>query len=188
MHKTVLLLILSLSSFCSAISQEIVLPPSVAQRQANVPETVTYAILLHQVVAFKDKADELDRNGGDGSPYRRHLAYKFGLTNQQVLILNSVAEQYRENVRFAEQQLSDSVAKYRDANGKLPRGAQILALPQEAKALIANRDSITLHARDQFHSWLGEDEFRRVDATIKSRIASGVVATSKAAPEVNDAR
>lgn len=169
----------SLFAFLIAISQAVVgqevsLPASVIAKQHRVPETVIYEILMHQAAFFKDQADELDRKGGDGSPFRRHMAAKFELTDQQVLILNSIAVEYREEVKGPEKDLRDSVEHFRQQNAELPRGSKTLPPPSEAQLLIARRDAVTMRAIDRFHSRLGDVEFSRIDAIVKSRIGHDI--------------
>ncbi len=69
---TLLSLFIRLPNAGALFAQEVVIPPEVAKRQAAVPDTVLYAILLHQVATFKDKADELDR--------RERMAHPIGIT------------------------------------------------------------------------------------------------------------
>src|SRR6185437_16820443 len=90
-----MILVLLCCGSAEVMGQEIIYSPDVLQKQQQVPESVIYGILLHQAAAFKDKADELDRSGGDGSPYRHHMEAKFGLTSQELISLDKVAIEYR---------------------------------------------------------------------------------------------
>ena len=157
-------IIFSVLTLCTNLAlsspQEITLPSAITKRQAAVPETVIYSILLHQVAAFKDKADELDREGRDGSPYRHHIAIKLGLSPEEMLFLNSVALQYRTDAEETDEQIAESVKQFRAYHANLPSGARP-PLPPEAKYLIEKRDQIILQARDRFHSLVGDAEFRR---------------------------
>lgn len=148
-------------------AQEVVLPPSVEKRQAAVPDTVLYSILLHQVATFKDMADDLDRQGRDGSPLRRHISTKFGLTPQELMSLDEVALQYREDVKDTEAQLAESVKLYREQQPFWMPG-QKKSYPSEAKYLIDKRDNLVLASRDRFHALIGDDEFLRIDGLVKA--------------------
>jgi hypothetical protein len=167
---TLFLLLASGRSLASA--QEITLPPEVVKRQASVPETVLYRVLLHQAATFKDKADELDRQGKDGSPYRQHISNLLGLNAQQMIALNQVALQYRQESAQVELAIADSVRRFRELNKSLHEGQQA-TLPPEAKYLINRREEGIRHARDQFHSTLGDKEFLRIDGQVKSRYSAG---------------
>jgi len=156
----------------SATAQEVILPPDVVKKQAAVPETVLYAVLLHQVAAFKDKADELDRQGKDGSPYRHHIASTLGLSAQQMLYIDSVALQYREESKGTEAEIAESVQRFHDQNKSLAEG-QHATLPPEAKYLLHMREEGIKRARDQFHSLVGDNEFVRIDGMVKSRYRAG---------------
>jgi len=162
---------LAVSVLCAnaAISfpQEIVLPPDVVKRQAAVPESVLYEILLHHVAIFHDKAEELDRQGGDGSPYRHHIASKFGLSPQQLLYLDSVALRYREEAGQVNEEIAASVKQFHAYHATLPVGTKPM-LPPEAKFLIQKHNQLVLNARAQFHALIGDDEFARIDGLVKS--------------------
>lgn len=170
------LLVTVLALLCWAptksMGQEITFPPEVLQKQQHVPESVIYGILLHQAAAFKDKADALDLSGGDGSPYRHHMEVKFGLTPAELMYLNEVAIEYRENVQGPESDLKDSVSRFRAMHANFQRGQKVFPPPDEAKSLLAKRDAVTLRSRDEFHALIGDSEFARIDALVKSRIGS----------------
>jgi hypothetical protein len=155
-----------------AVGQEIIYSPEVLQKQQQVPESVIYGILLHQAATFKDKADALDRSGRDGSPYRHHMEAKFGLTPQELVSLDKVAVEYREKARGPESDLKDSVIKFRVMNANLQRGSSALPAPGEAANLLAKLDALTLSARDEFHSLVGDSEFAKIDALVKYRVVS----------------
>jgi hypothetical protein len=156
------------------MSQEISFPSSVIAKQQKVPEVLIYSILLHQAAAFKDKEDEMDRKGVDGSVFRRHIGTEFGLSNQQVIMLYSVALQYRDQVKDSENKLRASVERFRERNAQLPKGAHVLPPPSEAVGLTASRDALILLARDRFHSMVGDLDFSRIDANVKMRIGHNV--------------
>lgn len=154
-------------------AQEIQLPPSAASHQAAVPETVLYEILLHHVAIFHDKAEELDRQGGDGSPYRHHITAKLGLSPQEMLYLDSVALQYREESKQVNEEIATSVDNFHAYHKTLPVGTKP-TLPPEAKRLIAEHNQLVKNARDKFHVLVGDAEFTRIDGLIKSRFRADV--------------
>jgi hypothetical protein len=155
-----------------AVGQEIIYSPEVLQKQQQVPEPVIYGILLHQAATFKDKADALDRRGGDGSPYRHHMETKFGLTPQELISLDKVAIEYRAKVKGPESDLKDSVVRFRVVNANLQRGWKALPPPSEAGNLLAKLDALALGARDEFHALVGDSEFARIDALVKYHVVS----------------
>jgi hypothetical protein len=183
--KATILVSALLSQLGIGLSQEISLPPGVVTKQHNVPETVVYAIVFHQAVALKDRADDIDRKGGDGSALRRHMIAKFGLSDQQLLQLNSVAEEFRAEVKDPEERLRASVERFRENNAQLPRGSRTLPPPSEAATLLAARDAVILRARDRFHYMVGDEDFARLDQAIKARIARDV--SRRDAPTVGGA-
>lgn len=166
------ILVFLCSGPAESMSQEISYPPEVIQRQQHVPESVIYGILLHQAVAFKDKADELDRSGGNGSAYRHHMEAKFGLTPQELNYLDQVAIEYRDKVRGPERDLKNSIARFQVLNGNLQRGWKVLPPPAEAENLLAKRDAMILQARKEFHTLVGDKEFARIDALVQYRVLS----------------
>jgi hypothetical protein len=173
--KTMILVSALIGQVGIALSQEVSLPSSVIAKQHKVPETVVYAIVFHQTVALKDRADDMDRRGGDGSVFRRHMMAKFGLTDRQLLELNSVAEDFRAEAKDPEDMLRASVERFRERNAQLPKGSRTLPPPSEAAKLLAARDAVILHARDRFHTMVGDEEFDRLDQAIKSRVAHDVL-------------
>ncbi len=178
-------IIFSILTICANLAvsfpQEITLPVAVAKHQAALPETVLYSILLHQVAAFKDKADQLDREGGDGSPYRHHIATKLGLNPQEMLCPDSVALQYRTDAEQTEEQIAESVKSFQAYHATLPSGVRP-PLPPEAKFLLEKRAQIVLQARDRFHNMVGDAEFGRIDALVKSRFQRNIQFTPETRP------
>lgn len=170
---TCLIIFASISVGVYAHAQEIVLPPEVIKRQNNIPDAVLYRVLFHHAAAFKDKADDVERLGRDASSFRNHLAHKLNLSPDQVITLNTVALEYREDAADTERQLNESVARFHAQYGVLPEGQPRPPLPPEAAYLLSERDEITLAARDRFHSRLGDAEFGRIDALIKHNLLPG---------------
>lgn len=48
--------------------------PDIVTQSADIPDNVVYGIMFRQIVAFDAKADEIEKNGGDGGPLRTHFA------------------------------------------------------------------------------------------------------------------
>jgi hypothetical protein len=157
-------------TFTTLISgQEVVLPKDVVQRQHALPDTLVYGVLFRQAAALKEQADEWDREGKDGSPFRKHLAHKFQLSPEQILSLDTAALQYKEEVADVEMEIQQSVSRFQQS-AQLVKGQAVPPLPSEARYLISKHDAVVLRARDRFHTLLGDEDFARIDGLVKARM------------------
>lgn len=170
-------LLTAFSQSPTPFAQEIVLPKSVQEQQHKIPDSVLYGVLFRQAAAFTAKADEMDEAGQDGSPWRKHLAHKLNLTPTEELYLEQAGLEYDLQVRPIDEEIADSARRFRQAIGIVTPG-HVPPLPPEAAYLLSNRDAAIEAIRDGFHLWLGDSEFARVDALMKTRLAKDVTVTN----------
>jgi hypothetical protein len=160
--------ILSLLIGCSCYAQEIPLLPA---DQHTIPDTVVYRILMHHAAAFDQKARELEAKGLDGTPYRKHLEQKLGLSPSQVQILMNIAREYSASTQRYEQQIQAVLTQFSHDHapgGALPPGERPPSPPAALVTIHQLRDSSTLAARDKFKTAIGDAEFARVDTALRA--------------------
>lgn len=143
----------------------------------DIPDAVIYRHLFRFVNDFKNKADELERDGKDASDYRTHFKRKANLTDAEVAALNEIAAQCVVEMQGVDARaklaLATSQAPYPD--GQLLPGQKPPAPPAELKELSAERDAIVLRARDTLRARFGEEEFTRFHNTyVKPQIAQNL--------------
>jgi hypothetical protein len=168
---TALLLTAALS--CSSTAQEVVLPKSAIALQQHIPDSILYGVLFRQAAAFYQEAAILDRQGKDGSPYRKHLAHKLNLSPPEELSLEEAGLLYNIRVKPIDAEIAESAARWRAGLDVVPQG-HFPPLPPEAADLLAKRDAAIEGVRDSFHASIGDSEFARIDALVKTRIAASI--------------
>lgn len=162
----VLSLSLLLCLSCSA--QEI---PRLPSDGRTMPDAVVYRILMHHAATFDQKAQELEAKGLDGSPYRKHFEQKLGLSSSQVAILMQIAREYLVANEQYERQITEVLKKFNDEHmpgGVLPPGEVPPPPPAAVARIREERNSAVLGARDKFRAAIGDVDFARADAALRT--------------------
>ena len=143
-----------------------------AAQTTAVPDNVVYGIFFRQIAAFNAKADEVERQGGDGRSLRRHFARIAGLNDAESELLDRIAADYIREVGIIEARQRAMVDAFhiRYPGGQMPHGE-----PRERPAayheLNLERDQLYLRMRDQLQTVLGAETFVRLDTAMRSKIA-----------------
>src|SRR5215213_2827644 len=69
-------------------------------QQPEVPDEVVYRHLLNHVLAFKKKAEEVEREGKDGNPFRKYFKHKANLNDYEAQTLDEIASDYDKEVKL----------------------------------------------------------------------------------------
>lgn len=168
-----LLTLLLTAPIYPAHSQEIVLPKQSQALLKAIPDSMLYGVLFRQAASFYHQAAVLDEAGKDGSPWRRHLAHKLGLSASEELALEEASLVYLDRVGPIDAEIASSAARWRAGLGAVPAG-YFPPLPPEAKGLQIKREAAIQEVRDYFHASVGDSEFARIDSLVKTRLSVGI--------------
>jgi hypothetical protein len=148
--------------------------PQSPQAAPEIPQYAVYRELFRHFVFLKEKAAEKEKRGEDGSAFRGFYKRKARLDEKQMAALDLIAGETDDAVTKLDQKakkITDKIrAQYPD--GKLPRGQQPPAFPEELKAMQKQRNETILRGRDRLREALGEQEFRRFDEYVQQNVAS----------------
>jgi hypothetical protein len=138
-----------------------------------VPDKIVYGIFFRQAAAFKAKADDIAKDGGDGRSLRNHFARIAALDDRQSELLDGVVADYiREaNVTSARQKAMVDAFHARYPGGQIPNG-ETRERAQSFQELNLERESLYLRMRDQLQSVLGAETFARLDTALRIKIAA----------------
>jgi hypothetical protein len=148
--------------------------PQNPQGAPEIPQFAVYRELFRHFVFLKEKAAEKEKRGEDGSAFRGFYKRKAGLDEKQVAALDLIASETDDAVTKLDERakkITDKIrAKYPE--GKLPRGQQPPAFPEELKAMQKQRNETILRGRDRLRDALGVQEFQRFDEYVQQNVAS----------------
>lgn len=151
--------------------------PATAQipRSASAPEHVVYRQLFRHLVALKERAREIERQGKDGRALRSHYKDKAGLNDEQARILDGIAADCEREVAQMDakaQKIIDAF-KARFPGGKVPVGEKPPP-PPELHRMQQGRNMIIMHARERLRTALGAQGFQQLDDFVKLNVAPKV--------------
>ena len=143
-----------------------------------------YSHLFHHIVFLNRKADEQEQSGKDGEPLRTLYRRQIGLSEKQSRALyeisldcvNAVAQQDKK----AKQIIDQLRAQY--PSGKIEQGEKLRPPPAELQAMQEERNQIILAARNRLRSALGEENFSRLDAFVKTSVTLDTRQIAKTMP------
>jgi hypothetical protein len=155
---------------------------SAPSKTAEVPDHIAYRHLFRHVAAFKKQAEENEKQGKDGSSFRSFFKHKAELSDDQVRVLNDVADECDREVKQQDEQAKLIIDAYKSQypGGRVPHGETPKPPPVELKAMTEERNQIILRARDRLHVMLGDDEFKRFHDFVKHHVAPNVMQTPPA--------
>ena len=169
-------LALGIGSLALARQSQSVQQSSAQPRPGGVPDYVAYKHLFHHVAAFKKKAEETERDGKDGAPFRTFFKRKAQLSDEQARLLDQIASDFDQEVKLQDARAKVLIDAYRAQypDGKVPHGETPKPPPAELKVMTQERNAIILRARDRLRAAFGDDEFRRFDDFVKRNVAPNV--------------
>ena len=161
--------------------------PTPAQT-ALVPDKVVYGIFFRQIAAFNAKADEMEKNGGDGRSLRRHFARIAGLNDAESELLDRIVADYIREASLINARQKAMVDAYRIKypGGQIPNGGT-RERPPSYHEFTLEREQLYLRMRDQLQTVLGAETFAHLDTALRSKIAgnpqSALGAPAPSAPQ-----
>ncbi|HEX8070938.1 MAG TPA: hypothetical protein VF546_13365 [Pyrinomonadaceae bacterium] len=142
----------------------------------EVPDQVVYRHLFRHAAALKAKADELERQGKDATHLHNFFKHKAELSDDQAQILEDIADQCARDIKALDEKAKPIIAAYKAQypNGQVPHGEKPQPPPAELYQLTLERNDVVLRSRDKLRAALGEGEFNRFHAFVRSKIAPNV--------------
>lgn len=145
-------------------------------RPANAPEYVIYRQFFRHLMALKEKATELERQGKDGKKLRAHYKDLARLTDKQSRLLDKIAADCEREVALqdAQAQIIITAFRARFPGGRVPPGQQLPPPPSELRRMQQQRNNTIMRARYRLRAELGEQGFQQLDDFIKINVASKI--------------
>lgn len=136
---------------------------------ANAPEHIVYRQFFQHLMALKDRADGVERKGGDGRGLRAYFKDKAKLNDDQGRVLDQVAADCQRDVAKLDTRAKKIIDAYRAQfpKGRATNSQNLPPLPPELQSLQQQRDMTILHARKRLQNALGETAFHQLDDFIK---------------------
>jgi hypothetical protein len=149
-----------------------------SQAQA-IPDFEVYRMLFHHHATMKRQADELEKQGRDGSFLREFYRREAGLNDYEARKFDEIASRCEERVAAQDAKAKAIVDAdlARSGGGKLADGARPPEPPPELRALWDERNATILRARDELQSAFGGGEFARFEGYVKRDVVPHLVAT-----------
>jgi len=156
---------------------------AVPAQTAAVPDKVVYGIFFRQIAAFKAKADEMEKSGGDGKALRRQAARTAGLNDTEAQLLDRVAADYLREVSLIDARQKAVVDAFRlqYPDGRIPQGGA-RERPPAFHDFTVEREQLYLRMRDQLQNLLGPETFARLDTALRGKIAGNPLSILGAPP------
>lgn len=142
----------------------------------DAPEHVIYRQFFRHVVALKQRAQEVERQGRDGRKLRSFYRDRLSMKEDQSRNLDSVAADVSREVdkldAKAKRIIEELHARY--PGGVVPEGEQLPPPPPEFKDLQRQRDYAVMRGRMRLKTTLGEQGFQQVEDFVKMNFAPDV--------------
>lgn len=145
-------------------------------RPASAPEQIVYRQFLHHLMALKERAGEIERQGKNGKSLRSHYKDEIGLNDEQANILDQIAADCDREVAALDARAKKIIdaAHARYSNGIVSDGQQLPPPPPELRKLQEQREMIIMRARYRLRTALGEHGFQQIDDYIKLNFAKNI--------------
>jgi hypothetical protein len=141
-----------------------------------VPEFVVYRQLFRHVAFLKQKADEIEKKGADGSALRGHYKQQAKLNEHEVRALEEIATACNADVEQLDRKAKKLVDEFRARHpgGRLAAGEVPPTPPAELNSLWEERNRVVLQAREGLRAAFGEQEFQRFEQHVKQGITPNI--------------
>jgi len=163
------------------------IPPLTPLPTALLPDAVVYKPFFHHVAAFGHKADELEARNEDSRGYREAFIHQLNINKDQADSLTQVAYQFEAKEKLIQAKVHERVLAFRArySGGRLDPANPPPRPDPEMYALFLEKRDLVLEMRDQLRQTLGEVEFQRVNALIRTKIAPNIQPISPASVHEN---
>lgn len=143
---------------------------------ARAPEHVVYRQFFRHLLALKEHAVELDRQGKTGNRLRQYYKDKIKLSDNHARLLDQIAADCDREVARLDLQAKAIIqaSRIRFPNGKVPPGQRLPPPPPELKRMQLQRNLAIIQARDRLREAVGDGEFQKINDFIKVNFAPNV--------------
>lgn len=141
-----------------------------------VPEFVVYRQLFRHVAFLKQKADDVEKKGADGSALRGHYKQQAKLNDREAQVLDDVAAACNADVERLDRKAKKLVDEFRAKHpgGRLAAGEVPPTPPAELNSLWEERNRVVMQAREALRAAFGEQEFQRFDEHVRQGITPNI--------------
>lgn len=146
----------------------------VAQPHSPLPEHVAYEFLFRRQAFYKQKAEELERQGKNAKALRSVIKDEAKLTDEQVAGLDEVASSSLQEAKEIDDRAYKIInaAKSRYPGGKIPQGQKPPPLPDELVVMQQQRNAIFQRGQVRLQLALGTEEFQKLDGYVRAKIVN----------------
>jgi hypothetical protein len=158
-------------------------PKPSAKVQANpvnvsqeVPEHVMYGFMFQHVGWLNQKAEELEKQGQDASPYRSHYKQSALLNDKEAQVLDQVALDTNRKVKILDDEAKKIIQEIRaqTPGGKLQPGQSIPQVPARLTSMQQQRDEVIRAGIAKLKDGFEESRFLQFQGFVKQEIGSKV--------------
>lgn len=128
---------------------------------SQTPDYIFYDMFFNMVKSFDSAAE---RRGANGRIWREHIRRKTGFSDQQMIVVRQVTNEFHNAVRPIHQQAMQIINQRRAARaGRQPPFTPSL----ELQTLQLQRNTVALTFRDRLQNLLGSEAIARLRQTIQ---------------------
>jgi hypothetical protein len=147
-----------------------------APQNTQIPEFVIYRQMFRHIAFLKDKADEKEHRGEDGSSLRFYYKRQAQLDDRKAQALDQIASECNAAVEKLDKKAKKITDDFRAQHpgGKLAQGELPPAPPAELKSLWEARTNTILQAKEHLKVAFGEQDFQRFQDYLKRGITPNI--------------
>lgn len=142
------------------------------ERFSNIPTHRPYLFLFEHINRLKTQAENVRRQGKDGSGFQRRFKNVLKVDDRQFQSLEEIAQHCQSETALLDQQAKVITDEFRKKYppGVVPEGVVIPPPPPELSALQEMRTNAVLRARERVKAILGEQAFASFDENLKRQL------------------
>lgn len=135
-----------------------------------------YRQFFRHLLALKERAAELEREGKNGNGLRSYYKDKIKLNDRDARVLDQTAADCEREIKQFDARAKAIIqaVRARFPNGKVQSGEQLPPPPPELKRLQLERNVAIMQARERLRRAVGEHEFQKINDFIKLNFAPNV--------------
>ena len=144
-------------------------PKVTAPERSPLPDTVLYKHLFHHYEKLAKKADDEEKMGKDGKPYREFYKRQANLTDAQANDLDRIAKETDKEVLRITSQAQEIIraARAQYPTGKVPIGQKPPPPPALLADLQEQHDAAVEQGREKLKQSFGENDFAKFDGFLR---------------------
>lgn len=144
-----------------------------AQQSRAIPEHLMYWHMFHHNVLLNKKADEVEKQGQDGSAFRSRYKTFANLSDKEAQILNQIAQETYDKVTAQDERAKTVIAAIRaqGPDGKVQPGQSNPEVPEQLKSMQKERNAMIMAGVTKLRSEFGPVRSADLDQFVKKQIA-----------------